>query len=177
MAMRRLIGRFATFRRVWLSAATIVLLGAPIGWWMADRTDDAQRDELLRQTRVVAQAVSIATIRSLTGSDADLANPVYQRTKQQLGAACTAIARCKYIYLMGRRADRSVFFYVDSDVAFTRTTSPANPGEVYGQASAQLTRSFDTLGGTFSISFAFATVATGAPVCFSTSELSRCSRS
>ncbi|MCL4190653.1 MAG: PAS domain S-box protein, partial [Thermoguttaceae bacterium] len=100
------------------------------------------RQDLLGQARLVAGAVNIEHVRALSGTEADLASPRYLRLKQQFAAVCAANPKCRFIYLMGRRADGTVFFFADSEPAGSEYESP--PGQIYGEVSADDRRAFDT---------------------------------
>ena len=112
----------------------VVLLGAGglFTWWTAGRTDGQMRASLLGQTRMVAQAINAARIRSLTGSETDLAHPDYQRLKEQFAAICDANPRCRFVYLVGRRPGGELFLFVDNEPITSNVYVP--PGEPYDEA-------------------------------------------
>ncbi len=120
----------------------VLIAGALFAWWMAARADRELRAGLLRQTRLVAQAVELAPVQALTGTPADLAAPAYRRLKRQLSLVRPASQKCRFVYLLGRRADGAVFFFVDSEPAGSQDYSP--PGQVYSEASEGFRRIFDT---------------------------------
>lgn len=78
---------------------------------------------------LVAQALNLAEIKALAGSEADLGRPEYGRLKEQLIAVRMADPKCRFLYLMGRKSDGAVFFYVDSEPAGAKDYSP--PGQIY----------------------------------------------
>ncbi len=127
-----------------LLLGAILVAGALLAWWLAERIDREMREDLRSQARIVAEALNIERIKALTGSEADLASPEYQRLKEQFVAVCEAIPQCRFAYLMGRRsnlsvgvnatqADGSIFFFVDSEPPVSGDYSP--PGQVYEEAS------------------------------------------
>ena len=73
-------------------------------WVLARRADHELRAALLLQTRLVAQALNVVHIQALTGTQADLAAPDYQRLKEQLAAIRSANPQCRFVYLLGRTA-------------------------------------------------------------------------
>jgi len=130
-------------RRLLPVLLTVILFaGALFTWWIADRADHDLREELLRQTKLVAGAVNLEHIRALTGTEADLESPDYLRLKEQLAAMRTANPQCRFIYLMGRKKDGTVFFFADSEPADSKDYSP--PGQIYQEAPDGYRRVFDT---------------------------------
>ncbi|RPH50642.1 MAG: PAS domain S-box protein, partial [Desulfobacteraceae bacterium] len=130
-------------RRLLPVLLTVILFaGALFTWWIADRADHDLREELLRQTKLVAGAVNLEHIRALTGTEADLESPDYLRLKEQLAAMRTANPKCRFINLMGRNADGKVFYFADSEMAGSEDESP--PGQVYEEAPAEYLRVIDT---------------------------------
>ncbi len=110
--------------------------------WTIQRTDLEMRAALLQQTRAVAQAINIAHIMKLSGTEADLNSEDYIRIKEQISAVRLANPQCRFIYLMGRQVDGSVFFFVDSERPISKDYSP--PGQVYKEVSEDYRRVFDT---------------------------------
>ena len=93
----------------------VVALGGVATWQTARLTDREMRARLLTKGRMVAQAVNAELVLTLTGTEADLTNPEYQRLKQQLTRIRSVNPSCRFIYLMGQRPDKSIFFFVDSE--------------------------------------------------------------
>ncbi|MEW6520523.1 MAG: response regulator [Thermodesulfobacteriota bacterium] len=120
--------------------AAVLLAGALLAWWSVQTADRRLREDLLRHTRLVAQAIDVRRVKSLSGTEADLGLPEYHRFKQQLAATLTAFPHCRFLYLMGRRADGKVFFYVDSEQAGSPDESPA--GQIYEEISPEYLRVF-----------------------------------
>jgi PAS domain S-box-containing protein len=111
-------------------------------WWTVVHADHEMRTGLLQQARLVGQAVNLDRVRALSGTDADLAAPDYQRLKEQLVAVRLANPRCRFLYLMGRQPDGAVFFFLDSEPAGSPDYSP--PGQVYAEATPSCRRVFDS---------------------------------
>ncbi|MEI7481971.1 MAG: response regulator [Elusimicrobiota bacterium] len=131
-------------RNLWMAGAiaAALLAGTLFAWWTAARIDRGMRDNLLTQTRTVARAVDIEHIQKLTGTQADLNSANYKRLKAQLTAIRMASPRCRFVYLMGRRANGTVFIFVDSEQADSKDYSP--PGQVYEEVPAEYRGAFDT---------------------------------
>jgi PAS domain S-box-containing protein len=120
----------------------VLFAGSLCIWWLSFQADRQMRGELLNQTYMVAGAVNMEHIKALSGTAADLDVPEYLRLKEQFAAVRDTEPKCRFIYLMGRSADGSVFFFVDSEPAGSEDESPA--GQVYAEVSAQYLRTFET---------------------------------
>ena len=135
--------RFLGMNRHHLTVALLLAMftvGTLFTWWTVVQADREMRTDLLQRMRVAVQAVNVEQIQALTGSKADLDSPEYQRLKEQLAAICSASPQCRFVYLMGRKADGTVFFYVDSEPSDSEGYSP--PGQVYDEVSAVSLRVF-----------------------------------
>jgi signal transduction histidine kinase/CheY-like chemotaxis protein/HPt (histidine-containing phosphotransfer) domain-containing protein len=111
----------------------IFAAGALFAWWMVARADNEMRADLLQQSRLVEQALNVEHIKKLNGTDADLEKPEYIRIKSQLATLRSIIPQCRFLYLMGRKADGVIFFFLDSESADSKDYSP--PGQVYTEVS------------------------------------------
>jgi two-component system sensor histidine kinase/response regulator len=131
-------------RGPWLAGAvvTVLIAGVFFAWWMIARADREMRAELLRQTRLVSLAVNVQDVQALSGTEADLDNPAYRQLKELLSSLRSADPKCRFVYLLGRKADGRIFFFVDSEPADSKDCSP--PGQVYEEAPAGYRRMFDT---------------------------------
>lgn len=126
----------------WLGAAAALLAGGLLVWGLGVWADRGLRSDLLLQTRLVARAVDGESVKKLAGAEADLKTPYYKRLKEQLLSVRAANPDCRFIYLMGRRADGKIFMFVDSERAGSEDYSP--PGQVYAEISEEDRRVFDT---------------------------------
>ncbi len=122
--------------------AVILAAGSILAWWLADHADSQMRADLLAQTRLVAEALNIERVASLTGTEVDLASPAYLRLKEQLAAVRSANPKSRFVYLIGRRTDGTVFFFADSEPAGSENESPA--GQVYEEVPEGYRRAFST---------------------------------
>jgi PAS domain S-box-containing protein len=121
----------------------ILIAGTLFVWWTVFQTDRRMRRSLLQQTQLVGQSISIEEhLKTLSGTAADLDNPHYVRLKEQLTAVRLADPLCRFVYLMGRKADGTIFFFVDSEPASSKDYSP--PGQTYEEVSAGCRQVFDT---------------------------------
>lgn len=125
-----------------LVTVSLVVIGALCITGLTLHSDRGLRQDLLKQAHLVASAVDSQQIQALTGSIADLDTSEYQWLKQQLSEIRSANSAYRFIYLMGRTAEGSVFFYVDSEPAGSEDESP--PGQQYTEASARVLQAFAT---------------------------------
>ena len=120
----------------------VLLSGVLCAWWLAARTDQEMRRELLTEARLVAEAVNLRHVQALSGTEEDLYSPDYVRLKEQFGALRVVQRQCRFIYLLGRKADGTVFFFVDSEPEELEEAIP--PGQIYTEVPPGYRHSFDT---------------------------------
>ncbi|MCX6081859.1 MAG: hypothetical protein NTW32_20215 [Chloroflexi bacterium] len=137
--MRRFLSYF--YANSWLAAGLLVLAGAVISWGMLLRVDQQMRADFLDQTRLFSQTFHNEQIKTLSGSAADLSAPVYQEFKREFSAIQKANPRYRFLYLMGRKQDGSIFFFADSEASTSPDYSP--PGQIYSEAPEEIKIVFD----------------------------------
>ena len=116
------------------------IIGVGLTWVMVLQADGEMRASLLQKAKLVAQAVNIENIQALSGTEADLHNSRYLRLKEQLAAVCSANPQYRFVYLLGRRPDGTLFFFVDSEPVDSKDYSP--PGQIYTEAPEGFRRAF-----------------------------------
>ena len=128
----------------WMAGAAVAVLiaGVSFAWWLVVRADREMRADLLQQTRLVAQMVETSRVRALSGTKADSNSTVYLQLKEQFAAIRSANPLCRFVYLMGRKADGAVFFFVDDQPVGSKDESPA--GMIYDDVPDGFRRVFDT---------------------------------
>jgi signal transduction histidine kinase len=131
-------------RKLWWIALFLAVIGAGVLFmaWAVHRADREKRNDLLAQARLAASAVNLHRLRALTGTRDDLDSPHYLRLKQQLDRIKQAKHNCRFIYLMGRRPDGRVFFYVDNEPVGSEDEAPA--GMIYEEISPEYLQAFRT---------------------------------
>ena len=110
-------------------------------FWIARKTDHDMRADILAGAVKVAAALDREQIRALRGSSADLGTEPYLALKNQFEAIRAADSNCRFVYLMGRKPDGRVFFYVDNEPVGSEDESPA--GEIYDDIPGDFLRVFD----------------------------------
>jgi PAS domain S-box-containing protein len=119
----------------------ILAAGAGLVWWTVMDTDQSMRADLLQQTHMAAQSLDMESVKTLTGSAADLDQPAYLQLKEQFAITRAAIPQCKYVYLMGRRqTDGQLFFFVDNEPLDSKDYTL--PGTTYEEAAEEFHRVF-----------------------------------
>lgn len=95
------------------------------------------REDLLRKTEYISQAINTNNIQELTGSRADLNSTYYQRLKEQLYLAKRIYPEIRFFYLMGQNQDGNLFFYIDSEPSGSPDESL--PGDIYNEMTVDHT--------------------------------------
>ncbi len=137
--------RTRSARRHWWvvgAFAAVVIAGAFLAWSTVVRCDREMREELLRRASLIAQTVGAESVKALTGTDADLANPHYARIKEHIATVKQTDDKCRFVYLIGRKADGRLFFFADGEPAESSDCSP--PGQIYEEAPEGYHRVFAT---------------------------------
>ena len=129
----------STIRRMnrwWIFSLVMVFLtGTLFTLWVGQSEDARMRRDLLTTARLISKTVKAEEVALLSGSEADLKSPIYQRIKNELILIRSASSRCRFIYLMGNKEDGTLYFLVDSEPEHSQGYSP--PGQVYPEASAE----------------------------------------
>jgi PAS domain S-box-containing protein len=122
-----------------LVVAALMIVG--ITWLSVRWADRELRGNLLQQVQQIAQTVNIDHVNALSGADADISSPDYLWLKAQLSAVRLANPQCRFIYLMGRNAGGTMFYFVDSEAVSSKDYSP--PGQVFDEPSADFSKVFN----------------------------------
>jgi len=100
------------------------------------------RDAWLLEAQLLSRTINVDRLSALSGTEADLSSVDYKRLKSQLSIVRQSEARCRFIYLLGRKPDGKIFFNVDSEPVDSKDYSP--PGQVYDEATEDIKHAFDT---------------------------------
>ena len=128
----------------WLIAAIAILLiiGIPLTFWTAQQQDHVMREQMLIKTKLAGSGISSAQIDALSGSDADLKSPEYQKLKKLMIDYRASDPGIRFTYLIGQRPDGSYFFFVDSEPPESADYSP--PGQDYPDVTTLIINVFST---------------------------------
>ena len=121
-------------------AFIVFIAGIAYTIWTVRSQDARMRDQLLTETRIAGSTIDWQLIQSLTGTESDLLSPNYLELKKQLILMHNARPHCRFMYLMGRKQDGTIFFFLDSESLQSPDYSP--PGQVYTEARDELKRVF-----------------------------------
>jgi PAS domain S-box-containing protein len=127
--------------RLLLYVVIILCGGSYLTRWTVQRADRDMRDDLLARAGAVAMSIEPRRVSGLTGTARDLELPSYLRFKEQLAAVADADPLCRFIYIMGRRSDGRVFFYLDNEPPGSDDEAPA--GQLYDEVSPEVLRVFE----------------------------------
>ncbi len=109
-------------------------------WWTAKRADLQMRADLLQQAKLVSAAIDVEYVATLSGTEKDMAAPGFLQLSDRLARARKVNPKCRFMYLLGRRQDGTVLFFLDSEPADSENYSP--PGQVYPEATKLLRNVF-----------------------------------
>jgi len=124
-----------------LLVGLLLASGALLGWWRTAQADVSMRHDLVRRARLVADGIDPRSVARLSGSETDRTAPEYRRIKKQSVSLIAAFPDCRFISLVGRRPDGSLFLYFDSEPEGSPDESA--PGESYAPADSLLLHAFD----------------------------------
>ncbi len=111
----------------------ITLAGAFGSLKVYQAMDEGGRQDILDRAATIAEAIPRDDLAALQGSEADIGTDAYERLKGLLTRERLVNRDVRFIYLMGKAADGSLFFYADSEEPLSEDYSP--PGQVYFEAS------------------------------------------
>jgi PAS domain S-box-containing protein len=130
--------------RIWaIFVCSIVLItGFFLTLWLVQRTDYELRQDQLLKADLIAQSLDLQSLSVLSGTEEDTKKPQYKRLKNQFASLVATDSNCRFIYLMGRKKDGSVFFYLDNELPGSK--DEVIPGQIYQEISSDYLRVFDS---------------------------------
>ncbi len=120
----------------------LILIGAMATWFTLNLTSRKLSESALEKARIVAQSINLKRVQSLSGNKTDLLAPDYLRIKEQLTQINQSLTTCRFLYLMGRKSDGTVFFFMDSQKPNSKDY--AHPGLVYDEVPNEYLYTFNT---------------------------------
>ena len=124
----------------------IFLLGILITFYTVGHIQKEMKNDLLQKAKIAAGSINQERLKKLTGTTADLNDPDYLRIKEQLKQIREAQTNCKFLYLIGRKKNGEVFFYVDSQSPESNDYAP--PGLIYEEVPDKYLSVFTSMKGT-----------------------------
>lgn len=119
----------------------LLLVGIVTSLYVYTKVSGSEKQNLLRRSETLAEALNSDWITALAGDETDLDNPQYILLKEKLIAIKQVNPDLRFVYLTGKK-DGQIFFMVDSEDPESDSYSP--PGQVYPEASADFLAIFDT---------------------------------
>ncbi|MDD4201893.1 MAG: PAS domain S-box protein [Candidatus Omnitrophica bacterium] len=123
-----------------LGVLVILLIGVLGIYWTIYKTNKQMQKDFSANTHLIANVLDVKKIQSLTGTTEDLYKPQYKELKEKFKDVCATHPEYRFLYLMGRRGDGKVFFFLDSESAGSENESP--PGQIYKELSPDLMKVF-----------------------------------
>ncbi len=120
----------------------ILALGLFSTWFIWNLTTQRLSAEALEEAQMVARSIDLERLKNLTGLPDDVNSPDYIQIKNQLIQIRLVHRTCRFLYLMGRRSDGTVFFFLDSQPPDSKDYAP--PGLIYEEVSDEYLYAFDT---------------------------------
>ncbi len=119
-----------------LVVLALLSIGGLYVWFEVSSADNQKQTALLNRTLLMSEAFDTDLLKSLSGTPSDIDKPEYLRLKKQLILLKKDNPDIRFIYLMGYRSDRTVFFFADSEPPGAADYSP--PGQIYTEGSSDL---------------------------------------
>jgi len=120
----------------------IIVLGVLSIWFTIQSTKKQFKQKILEQSVIVAQSINKHRLSNLKGNRDDISSPDYIRLKEQFFQIRHTHKTCRFLYLMGRKNDGAVFFFLDSQKPDSKDYAP--PGLVYDEVSNEYLKVFDS---------------------------------
>lgn len=109
-----------------------LILGLVMTLRQVVNSDKERREALLEHTRIVASTIDPKHVLELMGDETDVENQTYQQIKKQLTQVSDVVADTRYVYIMAKRADKTVIL-VDTQPTQYGLEGLATPGELYDE--------------------------------------------
>ncbi len=133
-------------RRVWSKGfifqlvACAVSAGVVVGV-VAWRGDLKYKADLLIQTRLIANAVNVEDVKTLTGTPEQLNNPIHHELVEKLREVRNVMPEWRWIYILLQRRDGVIVAGLDTDPDESEDYSI--PGEVYVDPPGEFFQAFE----------------------------------
>jgi PAS domain S-box-containing protein len=113
----------------------VVVSGYFVTAWAGHDRERERRRDIIYLVKTGVAAMHTQRIARLTGTEADLPSPDYQRLKEQLVKMKKAVESARFYYLMRLDGDKAVFL-VDSESPASSGYSP--PGQAYDEVTGEV---------------------------------------
>ncbi len=123
------------------SLLLISVVGSGMTYSKVNEEAAFMRGQVMSQARLAAHGVNASDIMSLSGSEADLGTPEYERLKDLMTCYYHDMPGVRFVYLVGMLSNGTPFFYVDSEPEDSPDYSP--PGQLYTDIPGVFDRTFE----------------------------------
>ncbi len=131
-----------TSKRLVMISLTAMLAGIFIltALLMLAYYESTMKQNLLQEVQSSVPILNNKIIKNLSGSKSDLKKKSYIVLKRQLSELRNSIPKCRFIYLLGQKANGNIFFYAVNEPKYSANYS--HPGQIYKNATDKLINSF-----------------------------------
>ena len=120
----------------------LIVIGAVATYFTISNTERKMEEQLLQDARIVANSINLMRLSQLTGTTNDIGDKDYERINKQLRAIRISHDQCKFLYVLGKKPDGTVFFFLDSQAPDADDYAP--PGLIYEEVSEEYLEVFQT---------------------------------
>ncbi len=114
----------------------IIIITGLIGtWFIWNYIRNKLSDEALEQARIIARSIDVEDLKKLSGNYEDLKIYEYHNIKKKLQFIRKGHSNCRFLYLMGIKNDKKIFFFLDSQPEGSKDA--VVPGLIYKEVSEE----------------------------------------
>ncbi len=139
--MRLTFGREKHDKLINLIVLVVSILSIVFIVLIISKTDYDLKNDLLIQSRIIYKSLDIQKINLLKGQKSDLESTEYIRLYEQLNSIIKANPKCRYIYLMGKDDNETIFYYLEVNNS-KDDDEIVIPGDIYDYATQELVNVF-----------------------------------
>ncbi|MEI7811510.1 MAG: PAS domain S-box protein [Ignavibacteria bacterium] len=138
---------FSTRSKIFTTALLIAVISVCILFFKfsMNQTEEIMKDDFLQLGIISAHSINTYNFSELSGSEEDLKSLYYQRRKEQLSDMRFGSSKLRFLYLLGKKADGTIFIYMDSEPVDSKDYSP--PGQVYYEFPQKINQVFTGITG------------------------------
>ncbi len=105
--------RFYMFLKI-ISFVIILLALSLFSWFVIQHANKQLRKYFIREIDTIASTIDFSQVKNLTGTKADFDTSAYRSLKKQFYYVEKAYKKSEYIYLIGRKTNGKLFFFIDN---------------------------------------------------------------
>lgn len=125
----------AKLERLGVALFIIFIIGGLFGGYLLAKSTTLKiKNALQVQALTISSFINPEDLTFLKGDSSDLNNPKYQELKSRLIEAHSYNSGVQFIYILGKKSDGSLFYYIDSESLSSKNY--AQPGQTYTNSDA-----------------------------------------